>query len=98
MPMDSRGLSTKLIHYPCDIYRAQKAYGSPKIGVDTSKGNCYKRQHVMKITVSMDARGRIMVKNARGEMLEECFFKTDDETEEELRAWGYRRLVYAYRT
>ncbi len=50
----------------------------------------------MKIIVSMDARGWIVAKNAQGEILEECFFKTDDETDEELRAWGYRRLVYAY--
>jgi hypothetical protein len=37
-------------------------------------------------------------KKCAGEILEECFFKTDDETDEELWAWGYRRLVYAYPT
>ena len=28
-----------------------------------------------------------------GDILEDCFFKTDDETDEEIRAWGYQRLV-----
>jgi hypothetical protein len=52
----------------------------------------------MKIIVSMDERGWIVAKNAQGDMLEECFFKTDDETDEEISALGYRRLVHAYPT
>ena len=50
----------------------------------------------MKIIVSMDHRGWIVAKNAQGDMLGECFFKTDDETDEEISAFGYRRLVHAY--
>ena len=65
-------------------------------GVDTCKRQPLSRQHAMKIIVSMDARGWIVARNAQGDMLEECFFKTDDETDEALRAWGYRRLVHAY--
>jgi hypothetical protein len=52
----------------------------------------------MKIIVSMDERGWIVAKNAQGDILEEYFFKTDDETDEEIRAWGYQRLVHAYPT
>ena len=55
-----------------------------------------KRRYAMKIIVSMDERGWIVAKNAQGDVLEECFFKTDDETDEEIRAWGYQRLVHAY--
>jgi hypothetical protein len=55
-----------------------------------------KRRHAMKIIVSMDEHGWIVAKNAQGDILEECFFKTDDETDEEIRAWGYQRLVHAY--
>jgi len=47
----------------------------------------------MKIIVSMDQSGWIVAKNAQGEILGECFFKTDDETDEELSAFGYQRLV-----
>jgi hypothetical protein len=50
----------------------------------------------MKIIVSMDQRGWIVAKNAQGEILGECFFKTDDETDEELSTFGYQRLVRAY--
>ena len=52
----------------------------------------------MKIIVSMDERGWIVARNVQGDMLEDCFFKTDDETDEEIRAWGYQRLVHAYPT
>jgi hypothetical protein len=52
----------------------------------------------MKIIVCMDARGEILAKNARGDILAECFFKTDDETREEIMAWGYRLLVHTYPT
>jgi hypothetical protein len=52
----------------------------------------------MTIIVSMDQRGGIVATNAQGDMLGECFFKTDDETEEEINAFGYQRLVHAYPT
>ena len=52
----------------------------------------------MKIIVSMDHSGWIVAKNTQGEILGECFFKTDDETDEELSAFGYQRLVHAYPT
>ena len=45
----------------------------------------------MKIIVSMDERGWIVARNVQGDILEECFFKTDDETDEEIRAWGYQQ-------
>jgi len=50
----------------------------------------------MKIIVSMDQSGWIVAKNAQGEILGECFFKTDDETDQEISAFGYQRLVHAY--
>ena len=50
----------------------------------------------MKIIVSMDERGWIVARNVQGDILEDCFFKMDDETDEEIRAWGYQRLVHAY--
>jgi len=52
----------------------------------------------MKIIVSMDQSGWIVAKNAQGEILGECFFKTDDETDQEISAFGYQRLVHAYPT
>jgi hypothetical protein len=50
----------------------------------------------MKIIVSMDQHGWIVAKNAQGDILGECFFKTDDETDEEISAFGYQRLVHVY--
>jgi hypothetical protein len=43
----------------------------------------------MKIIVSMDAGGEIWAHHEEGDRREVCFFKTEEETEEELRAWGY---------
>jgi hypothetical protein len=50
----------------------------------------------MKIIVFMDAQGLIVAQTAQGDLLEECFFKAADETDEEIRALGYRRLVQTY--
>jgi|GraSoiStandDraft_46_1057282.scaffolds.fasta_scaffold880754_2 hypothetical protein len=50
----------------------------------------------MKIIVSMDERGGIWAHNEQGDMLAECFFKTDEETTEEIKAWGYSLLVHTY--
>jgi hypothetical protein len=50
----------------------------------------------MKIIVWMDAHGEIWAQQEPGDRRDVCFFKTDEETEEELRAWGYPLLVDAY--
>jgi hypothetical protein len=50
------------------------------------------RRQVIKIIVSMDARGEIWAHHEQGDRREVCFFKT----EEELRAWGYPLLMDAY--
>jgi hypothetical protein len=50
----------------------------------------------MKITVLMDECGEIWAHHEQGGRREVCFFKTDEETQEELSAWGYPLLVDAY--
>lgn len=52
----------------------------------------------MKIIVSTDTCGGVVATNAQGTVLEACFFKTDEETVEEIQAWGYRFLMHAYPT
>ena len=47
------------------------------------------RRQTMKISVLMDERGEIWAHHEQGDGREVCFFKTEEETEEELRAWGY---------
>jgi len=54
------------------------------------------RRPPMKIIVWMDERGEIWAHHEQGDRREVCFFKTEEETEEELRAWGYPLLVDAY--
>ena len=54
------------------------------------------RGQTMKIIVWMDERGEIWAHHEQGDRREVCFFKTEEETEEELRAWGYPLLVDAY--
>ena len=54
------------------------------------------RGPTMKIIVLMDARGEIWAHHEQGNRREVCFFKTDEETEEELRVWGYPLLMDAY--
>ena len=54
------------------------------------------RGQTMKIIVWMDERGEIWAHHGQEDRREVCFFKTEEETEEELRAWGYPLLVDAY--
>ena len=55
------------------------------------------RGQTMKIIVWMDERGEIWAHHEQGDRREVCFFKTEEETEEELRAWRYPLLVDADR-
>lgn len=57
-----------------------------------------RKAYTMKIIVSTDARGGVVATNEQGDMLAECFFKTDEETGEEIQAWGYRFLIHTYPT
>lgn len=50
----------------------------------------------MKIIVSIDEHGGIWAHNEQGDMLAECFLKTDEETVEEIQSWGYPLLVHTY--
>lgn len=52
----------------------------------------------MYVTVLMNEVGVVLVENPQGDILAECFFKTDEETEDELRHMGYQRLIMAYAT
>ena len=52
----------------------------------------------MTVTVCMDETGAIWIANGQGAILAECFFKTEDETEDELRYMGYHRLLTVYPT
>jgi hypothetical protein len=54
------------------------------------------RRQIIKIIVSMDTCGEIWAHHEQGDRREVCFFKTEEETEEELRAWGYPLLMDAY--
>jgi hypothetical protein len=50
----------------------------------------------MRVTVCMDEAGAVWIENVQGDILAACFFKTEEETEEELRHMGYQRLLTAY--
>ena len=50
----------------------------------------------MMVMVCMDEAGAVWIENVQGDILAACFFKTEEETEEELRAWGYPLLMDAY--
>jgi hypothetical protein len=52
----------------------------------------------MTITVYIDEAGAVWIANGQGDILAECFFKTEDETEDELRHMGYHRLLTVYPT
>jgi hypothetical protein len=52
----------------------------------------------MTVTVCMNEAGAIWIANDQGDMLAECFFKTEDETEDELRLMGYHHLLTVYPT
>jgi hypothetical protein len=50
----------------------------------------------MTVMVYMDEAGAVWIANVDGDILAECFFKTEDETEDELRHMGYHRLLTVY--
>ena len=50
----------------------------------------------MTVIVCMDEVGAIWIANGQGALLAECFFKAEDETEDELRLMGYHRLLTVY--
>jgi hypothetical protein len=75
-----------------DLGGDQEAWGS----VEKWRGDRRIRRQTMKIIVWMDERGEIWAHHEQGDRREVCFFKTEEETEEELRAWGYPLLVDAY--
>jgi hypothetical protein len=52
----------------------------------------------MTVTVCMNEAGAIWIENDQGDILAECFFKTAEETEDELRHMGYPRLLTVYPT
>ena len=52
----------------------------------------------MRVMVCMDEAGAVWIANGQGDILAECFFKTEDETEDELRHMGYHRLLTVYPT
>jgi len=51
---------------------------------------------MMQVTVSMDEAGGLVLTNAQGDLLAECFFRAEDETHRELQSLGYTRLIHAY--
>lgn len=57
-----------------------------------------KRDQAMTVIVCMDEAGTIWIANGQGARLADCFFKTEDETEDELRLMGYPRLLTVYPT
>jgi hypothetical protein len=52
----------------------------------------------MTVTVCMNEAGAVWIENVQGDILAECFFKTVEETEDELRHMGYQRLLTIYPT
>lgn len=52
----------------------------------------------MIVTVCMDETGAVWIANDQGAILAECFFKTEDETEDELQHMGDHRLLTVYPT
>jgi hypothetical protein len=52
----------------------------------------------MTVTVCMNEVGAVWIENVQGDILAECFFKTAEETEDELRRMGYHRLLTVYPT
>jgi hypothetical protein len=52
----------------------------------------------MTVTVCMDEAGAVWIENVQGDILATCFFKTEEETEDELRHMGYPRLLTVYPT
>jgi len=52
----------------------------------------------MTVTVCMNEAGAVWIENIQGDILAACFFKTEEETEDELLLMGYQRLLTAYPT
>jgi hypothetical protein len=52
----------------------------------------------MMVMVCIDEAGAVWIANGQGDILAEGFFKTEDETEDELRHMGYHRLLTVYPT
>jgi hypothetical protein len=52
----------------------------------------------MTVTVCMNEAGAVWIENVQGDILASCFFKTEEETEDELLHMGYQRLLTAYPT
>ena len=52
----------------------------------------------MDVTVCTNAAGMVWVEDSRGTILGECFFKTDEETQDEPQRMGYRHLLTVYPT
>ena len=50
------------------------------------------------LVIFLGCAGAIWIANGQGDILAECFFKTEDETEDELRHMGYHRLLTVYPT
>jgi len=50
----------------------------------------------MTVLVCRHEAGAVWVENAQGDLVAPCFFKTVEETEAELQAMGYPRLLTAY--
>jgi hypothetical protein len=67
------------------------------MGVDGS-ASPEKKGHIMTVTVCMNEAGAVWIENVQGDILAACFFKTEEETEDELLHMGYQRLLTAYPT
>jgi hypothetical protein len=52
----------------------------------------------MTVTVCMNEEGAVWIENVQGDILAACFFRTEEETEDELLHMGYQRLLAAYPT
>ena len=52
----------------------------------------------MTVTVCMNEAGAVWIETVQGDILAACFFKTEEETEDELLHMGYQRLLTAYPT
>jgi hypothetical protein len=50
----------------------------------------------MTVLICRQEAGAVWVENAQGDVVAPCFFKTAEETEAELEAMGYPRLLTVY--
>jgi hypothetical protein len=49
----------------------------------------------MTVTVCMNEAGAVWIEDAQGDIVAACFFKTEEETGDELQSMGYHRLLTA---